>query len=150
VTCATGWVQNGENCYYFPPWDKCVKVTLDQCKRVTWDQCNAFCTKFAASYAGAKMLCIRNAADNSWIHYQAKAQFVWIGYTDLPPYGGGKGTKQYGWVTGCSSTYTNWMPGQPDNYRNEQDYAVQHPIRSTWDDTSKTYVSGCACEYKLA
>ena len=30
--------------------------------------------------------------------------------------------EQYGWVTGCSSTYTNWAAGEPNNYFNNEDY----------------------------
>jgi hypothetical protein len=51
------------------------------------------------------------------------------------PYGGGKGTKQYGWVTGCSSTYINWRYDQPGNSYNNEDYAMVHYIgNSYWDD----------------
>ena len=78
------------------------------------------------------MLCVNNAAENEWIENQIGPHFIYIGYTDMPPYGGGKGTKQYGWVTGCSSTYTNWDAGQPDNANNNQDYASLGDSSGVW------------------
>ena len=115
----------------------------------TWDQCNAYCH---TSYPGAMMLCINNAAENEWISSQMlyTGYNGWIGYTDMPPYGGGKGTKQYGWVTGCSSTYTNWARGQPDNEGNNEDYAGVYPNNALWLDMSPQIQWICGCEYTPA
>ena len=141
VTCASGWVQNGGKCYLFGP------AFNSGSRTGTWDQCNAYCP---ASYPGATMLCVNNAAENEWIRTQ-NGNWYWIGYTDMLPYGGGKGTKQYGWVTGCSSTYTNWMSGQPDNNRNNQDYAAMHPDSpGQWFDWTPQYQFPCGCEYNPA
>ena len=110
----------------------------------TWDQCNAYCP---TSYPGATMFCVNNAAENEWIRSQYQSVYsFWIGYTDMPPYGGGKGTKQYGWVTGCSSTYTNWEEGKPDNRDNNQDYAALHPYGGQWNDMSTQEHQNCGCE----
>ena len=57
----------------------------------TWNQCNAYCP---TSYPGATMLCVNDAAENDWIRTQY-GYYFWIGYTDMLPHGGGKGTKQY-------------------------------------------------------
>ena len=113
----------------------------------TWDQCNAYCT---ASYPGATMLCVNIAAESDWIRNQIGVNKYWVGYTDMPPYGGGKGTKQYSWVTGCTSTYTNWYPGSPDNYVNNEDYAVIWDS-GKWNDVSATFPGVlCGCQYKLS
>ena len=60
----------------------------------SWDQCNAYCS---TSYPGAMMLCVNNAAEDDWLTGQyAQLEGLknyWIGYTDMPPYGGGKGKK---------------------------------------------------------
>jgi len=117
----------------------------------TWIQCNDYCP---TTYPGATMLCVNNAAENDWITSQSGGGWIWIGYTDMLPYGGGKGTKQYGWVTGCSSTYTNWRSGhpgsgQPDNMGNNEDYAATHPIY-LWDDGSSQDQTSCGCEYNSA
>ncbi len=115
----------------------------------TWDQCNAYCP---TSYPGATMLCVNNAAENEWTRSQTNNNFIWIGYTDMLPYGGGKGTKQYGWVTGCSSTYTNWNVnnGEPNNLLNNEDYAAVSPYGGQWNDASPQNSNLCGCEYNPA
>jgi hypothetical protein len=107
VTCASGWSQYGGSCYLFNPAFNSDGNSYGS-QWSTWDQCNSYCP---SSYPGATMLCVKNAAENEW----TKSQYVtygligygtygWIGYTDMPPYGGGKGTKQYGCVsTRCTS-----------------------------------------------
>jgi len=130
VTCASGWSQYGENCYLL--WYPLFNNGSDQ---GTWDQCNAYCT---ASYPGATMLCIKNAAESA----RAGGFWRWIGYTDMPPYGGGKGTKQFGWVTGCTSSYTNWASGEPND--NNGAYAV---VQDKWYDLGPQNKAYCGCQY---
>jgi hypothetical protein len=142
VTCPSGWSQYGGNCYLISP------VFNSGSTQGTWDQCNAWCP---TSYPGATMLCVNNAAENEWIWTQYPGRHFWIGYTDMLPYGGGKGTKQYGWVTGCISTYTNWAAGLPDNRNNNEDYAfVNWYGDSKWDDISPVGWVYCGCEYTPA
>jgi hypothetical protein len=136
VTCPPGWTQNGGSCYLLKP----------GFYYGTWDQCNAYCP---TSYPGATMLCVNNAAENEWITSQLDLLSMWIGYTDMPPYGGGKGTKQYGWVTGCSSTYTDWDYAEPDNWDDDQDYAAKSP-NGPWTDYSPQDNFLCGCEYSPA
>jgi hypothetical protein len=138
VTCPSGWRQYGGSCYLFNP------ALNSGSQYGTWDQCNAYCP---SSYPGAMMLCIRNAAEHDWIYSQVIGVY-WIGFTDMSPYGGGKGTKQYGWVTGCSSTYTKWYPGEPNNMDNNQDCAVI--VNGLWDDLSSLDINSCACQYNPA
>jgi hypothetical protein len=146
VTCASGWIQYGGSCYLFIL-ESSFNPSDPYAVYKTWDQCNAYC---AASYPGATMLCVNDAAENSWIVYQ-ELDWMWIGYTDMPPYGGGKGTKQYGWVTGCSSTYTNWETGQPDNNGNNQDYAAVYGLNYyQWIDYGPQDQLQCGCEYNPA
>jgi hypothetical protein len=144
VTCPSGWVQNGGSCYLMAP----LFNTGGPNNGYTgsWDQCNAYCT---ASYPGATMLCVSDAAENAGIKSNLQVLAMWIGYTDMPPYGGGTGTKQYGWVTGCSSTYTNWRLGQPDNWNNNEDYAAMH-ASGGWMDFSSQDKYLCGCEYSPA
>jgi len=145
MTCASGWVQNGGSCYLFRPYFNSGTRTG------TWEQCNTYCP---TSYPGATMLCVNNAAEDAWIlnkfaPYWYQSDYYWIGYTDIRPYGGGKGSKQYGWVTGCSSTYTNWAPGTPDNVNNIEDYTLVNPYSGQWDD-SLVQPQYCGCQYNLA
>jgi len=153
VTCASGWVQNGGKCYLIAP-------AFNSGSAIgTWDQCNAYCP---TSYTGATMLCVNNAAEDAWIVSQYSQYtgippwgYYWIGYTDMPPYGGGKGTKQYGWVTGCSSTYTNWYPSQPSNsigndgISGGEDYAGVSP-GFQWRDYHFSITYYCGCQYNPA
>ena len=145
VTCASGWVQYSGSCYLFRP------VFNSGSTYGTWVQCNDYCT--TASYPGATMLCVNNATENEWIRSQYESHGnidYWIGYTDMLPYGGGKNTKQYGWVTGCSSTYTYWGPREPDNQGNNEDYAAVHPNNGIWFDWSPQNQVFCGCEYNPA
>ena len=137
VTCASGWVQNGGKCYSVMPAFNSGSTTG------TWLQCNLYCP---TSYPGATMFCVRNAAENDWISIQYPGNYKWIGYTDMPPYGGGKGTKQYGWVTGCISTFTSWYPNQPDNAGNNEDY-VQVNGNGQWNDQTPEATYPCGCQY---
>jgi len=83
VTCASGWAQYKGKCYLINP-------AFNSGNTIgTWMQCNAFCP---TSYPGATMLCVNNAAENAWMLAVYESGY-WIGYTDMPPYGGGKGTK---------------------------------------------------------
>jgi hypothetical protein len=144
VTCASGWVQYSGSCYKIAP------VISSGSQVGTWDQCNANCT---TSYPGATMLCVNNAPENDWIRiqFQPYNNYFWIGYTDMLPYGGGKGTKQYGWVTGCSSTYTNWVAGEPNNQNNNEDYAGLYPYSlGQWYDFLPQQTWLCGCEYNPA
>jgi hypothetical protein len=141
VTCPSGWVQHGGSCYLIAPAFSSDDPSGGQ--QGTWDQCNVYCP---TSYPGATMFCVNNAAENEWIRTESKLRTdTWIGYTDMPPYGGGKGTKQYGWVTGCSSTYTNWVGDQPDNSGNNEDYAIMTGS-GFWFDWQEQKLD-CGCEY---
>jgi len=142
VTCASGWSQYVGNCYLIAP------AFNSGSTEGTWDQCNAYCP---TSYPGATMLCVESATENEWIWNKYPGYAFWIGYTDMLPYGGGKGTNQYGWVAGCSSTYTKWREGQPNNYNNMEDYAVVNWFgTSRWDDIGPVGFVKCGCKYTPA
>ena len=132
VACASGWVNYEGNCYLFSS----VR---------TWDQCNAYCP---TSYPGATMLCVNKQTESAWIKSQSNNE-VWIGYTDMPPYGLGKGTKQYRWITGCSSPYNKgWNDGEPNNGGNNEDCTLINS-NSKWDDRPCQSAYQCACQYTL-
>ena len=102
----------------------------------TWDKCNAYCP---TSYSGATMLCVRTETENKWIKGKS-GQEIWIGYTD-------KGTQKYGWVKGCSSTYTNWNTNEPNN-AGGKDYAYIFGS-GKWKVGSATNNNYCGCQYTL-
>jgi len=138
LSCASGWELNGGKCYLINPGFNSGSTFGG------WNQCNSYCQK---SYLDASMLCIQDGNQNNWLTSKYGAIF-WVGYTDMPPYGGGKGTKQYGWVTGCSSTYTNWANGEPNNlytsWADGEDYATMQ--NGLWYDASP-FTTSCGCEY---
>jgi len=130
-TCASGWTLYGSTCYSFSG-------------SGTWAQCFSYCP---SSYPGAMLICIHNSAENSWLASQAGNKF-WIGYTDMTPYGGGKASKNYGWITGCSSTFTNWAGREPNNAGNNEDW-VEVYTDGYWNDNSPNQASKCGCQYNV-
>jgi len=64
-----------------------------------------------------------------------------------PPYG----SMQYGWVTGCSSTYTNWYGNNPDNDAYSEDYVLLWElVNGQWNDARSSIAARCGCQYKPA
>jgi hypothetical protein len=70
---------------------------------------------------------INDAAEQTWVFatfgsYGGVDRSLWIGLTDA----GHEGT--FTWVSGEPVTYTNWLPGQPDNAYGDENYA--HMMRT--------------------
>ena len=144
LSCASGWELNGGKCYLISPGFNSGSTSG------SWDQCNSYCQN---SYQGASMLCVQDGVQNNWLTSKYGANF-WIGYTDMPPYGGGKGSKNYRWVTGCSSGYTNWYTAssEPNNSDNNEDctmiWTAKDGVRSqTWNDAACGRSFQCGCQY---
>ena len=91
---------------------------------------------------GGHLVTINDAAEQTWVFTTFGSQEVWIGLTDRDV----EGTFQ--WVSGETSTYRNWDPGEPNNAasgNNNQDYIHMYSNtfatasrRSLWDDRSET------------
>ena len=103
ATCPTGWVLYDQNCY---------KFSVTSGSDNSWTGCQSTCSSL-----GASMLCIENAAQNNWIWSQVSPVNTWIAYQDLNNY------PRFVWNSGCTSTYTNWAGGQPDNGNGVEWYA---------------------------
>ena len=152
LSCASGWELNGGKCYLINPGFNSGSTFGG------WNQCNSYCQK---SYLDASMLCIQDGNQNNWLTSKYGAIF-WVGYTDMPPYGGGKGSKNYGWVTGCSSTYTNWYSGssEPNNAGDYEDctmiwtagddYGTSERIAQWNDADCANNDYQCGCQYTLS
>jgi len=122
--CPSGWTTYGSNCF---------KFTIST--STTWQQCYDSCAAL-----GASMLCITDAATNSWAFGMAGVS-SWIGYTDLPARQG-----NYAWVAGCVSTYTNWDYGEP-NFVGSEDVTYFVNGNGQWNNIPPG--SGglrCSCE----
>lgn len=88
---------------------------------------------------GGHLVTINDAAEQQWITNTflpvAGSHRVWIGFTDRV----GEGTFQ--WVSGETSTYRNWNPGEPNNSAADQDYAHIYPSTviqaGKWNDVAE-------------
>jgi len=70
----------------------------------TWANAYAACEQLGMGFAS-----IHDAEENTYVNSQVGENFAWIGYNDLV------GEKEYTWVDGTCSSYTNWYPGEPNN-----------------------------------
>ncbi|MFM6726780.1 MAG: lectin-like protein, partial [Dolichospermum sp.] len=79
---------------------------------------------------GGHLVTVNDATENLFLVNTFGTESLWIGYTDAAVEG------QWEWVSGETSTYTNWAPGQPDNYLGSQDYAryTNYQSLGNWDD----------------
>ncbi|MFM6271520.1 MAG: lectin-like protein, partial [Dolichospermum sp.] len=77
---------------------------------------------------------VNDAAENQFlVNTFGSTERLWIGLTDEVTEG------TFKWANGEAVTYTNWSPGQPDNFGGVQDYAYinfQNPGK--WDDAGIT------------
>jgi cathepsin L len=139
-TCAAGWVPYGETCYQF-----------NTASSYTWIGCYNYCAN-QLSGVTVTMFCIHDAVENEWVFNNA-GNNAWIGYTDdnryAPSPAGGVHSKQYGWVYGCTSSYTNWASGEPSNSGNNEDYAQFWTSTGQWNDWTPQGNTQCACQYSL-
>ena len=57
---------------------------------------------------------------------------AYLGLNDL------KDNGQYVWATGTPASYTNWAPGQPDHYMNQEHCAPLSDTKTStqWNDIS--------------
>ncbi|MBD2667439.1 polymorphic membrane protein [Richelia sinica FACHB-800] len=92
----------------------------------TWQEAQA-----EALSLGGNLVTINSQAEQDWLvsTFGGTEQF-WIGLTDAAIEG------QFIWASGETSTYTNWLPGQPDNGGpTGEDYAVMNfNSRGKWND----------------
>ncbi|MEO1592302.1 MAG: Calx-beta domain-containing protein [Cyanobacteria bacterium J06632_22] len=97
----------------------------------TWSQAQA-----EAQSLGGNLVTINNAAEETWLKQTfGENQKFWIGLNDTQTEG------QFRWVNGEPVTYTNWAPGEPNNFNGTQDFGVMN-FGSTlqWDDDYATAV----------
>ncbi len=88
----------------------------------------------AISFSG-DLVTVRSAAEDAWLQttfLSIDLQKVWIGFTDEAVEG------QWVWVSGEPVTYTNWYPGEPNDWPSSpqgEDYASYFfPWNQQWLD----------------
>lgn len=87
-----------------------------------------------AESIGGNLVTINSLEEQEWLHasYSVRA---WIGFTDMFTEG------NWEWISGESVTYTFWGDGEPNDYGNEEDFAVMNwYYGGRWNDFS---YSGC-------
>ncbi|WP_257462221.1 C-type lectin domain-containing protein [Archangium lipolyticum] len=111
----------------------------------TWDEAQTYC-QLAGGYS---LVTINDASEESFLQTQEAARGSynwWIGFND-------KGIEgAWVWANG-SSSYTNWDPGQPDNWQNAEDCAADrlgdpayNYYSDTWNDWSCNHAFSFICE----
>lgn len=93
----------------------------------TWPDANANCIA-----NGGQLVDINGAGENNFLASLLTIQSAWIGLTDV----NSEGT--FEWSSGAPLSYTNWYPGQPNNFNGNQDY-VELLSTGEWNDQYNTY-----------
>jgi len=93
----------------------------------TWQEAQA-----QAQSLGGNLVTINNQAEQDWlVSTFGVNQTLWIGLTDEVTEG------QFKWVSGEISTYTNWLPGEPNNGWDGEDYVeMNFGSPGKWNDSS--------------
>jgi hypothetical protein len=93
----------------------------------TWQEAQA-----QAQSLGGNLATINNQAEQDWlISTFGVNQTLWIGLTDEVTEG------TFKWVSGEISTYTNWLPGEPNNGWDGEDYVeMNFGSPGKWNDSS--------------
>lgn len=96
---------------------------------------NVFDAEEEANAQGGHLVTINDSLENDWLATVFNDRQYWIGFTDW----GSEG--DWYWLSGESSTYTNWDTGQPDDGNGGEDsatfnhYSVHHPDPiGVWND----------------
>lgn len=95
-----------------------------------------FCSKYSATWEDAKQIAndlgghlavIESYEENHYLSNKLQTRSAYIGLTDRHQEG------HFKWVNGEEISYHNWYPGQPNNYRSNQDY-VELLDNGKWND----------------
>ncbi|KAM4557241.1 collectin-12 [Fundulus diaphanus] len=119
----------GSSCYYFS----------SSSQRLNFNEANKFCKNMSSH-----MLIINNIEEQQFIRNSiSKKGFFWLGLTDKEE------ENVWKWVDGTIPVFTNWKPGQPDNWThghaNGEDCAGLIN-NANWNDFYCTDRIGFICE----
>lgn len=111
---------------------------------LTWANAQGACLT-----TGGHLVTLTTAAENTWVWNRFgtidPTKSIWLGGTDEATEG------RWKWVSGEPFDYANWVPGQPDNW-NDQDYMIYNPwyfphYPGQWDDEHGDSVLPYICEW---
>lgn len=106
-----------------------------QVNGLTWANSEAF-----AVARGGHLVTINNQTEQDWLATNFPQANLWIGFNDRATEG------TWVWSSGQSPSYTDWSPGEPNDYRlvdpGGEDAAVMNWFTSgsQWNDISENYV----------
>ncbi|MEB3357750.1 MAG: lectin-like protein [Synechococcales bacterium] len=91
--------------------------------QMTWESAQTF-----AKSLGGNLVTINTAAEQQWLRNTfGQWENFWIGLTDKDQEGSFK------WVSGEALAFTDWAPGEPNNWNNE-DYVEMNFSNGRWND----------------
>ncbi|MGI0493000.1 malectin domain-containing carbohydrate-binding protein [Alkalinema pantanalense CENA528] len=100
----------------------------------SWEEAQAEAQNF-----GGNLVTINNATEEAWLKQTFGAnELFWIGLTDK------KQENNFQWINGEVSTYRNWAPGEPNDYKfggsftEGEDFAVMN-WQGQWNDLPNNY-----------
>jgi hypothetical protein len=101
-----------------------------QVNDLTWEEAEAY-----AVGVGGHLVTINDQAEDDWLEATFTGENLWIGFTDRDVEG------TWVWSSGEPVTYTDWCPGQPDDWQDVggEDYGFMNPAfcgGSGWDDAA--------------
>ena len=91
----------------------------------TWEQAQA-----EARSVGGNLVTINSAAEDNWLKQNyGTSEAFWMGLSDKDQEG------TFKWASGEAVTYTNWAPGEPNDWQGTQDFGrVNFGSNRQWDD----------------
>eukprot|EP00062_Callorhinchus_milii_P015541 gi/632965896/ref/XP_007899119.1/ PREDICTED: collectin-12 isoform X1 [Callorhinchus milii] len=124
--CSPRWRNFKDKCYYFSDDKYEFEEGRNLCKNMS-----------------SHMLIVKNREEQQWLRRQInRTGFYWLGLTDTEK------ENEWKWVDGTTAEYTNWRPGQPDNwsiYGPTEDCAG-FPDSALWNDFFCTDLNHLICE----
>jgi len=112
----------------------------------TWES-----ARVLAASRGGYLVTITSAAEQSFVHQRTTTGsceptgVIWLG-GDQPP--GSPTAGSWRWVTGERWGYTNWSPGEPNDYGGfVEDCVLMYQQSGTWIDGRKDGSASPACVY---
>ncbi|XP_054889014.1 collectin-12 [Poeciliopsis prolifica] len=126
--CPPEFRKFGDSCYYFSSGSQ----------RLNFNEANKFCKNISSH-----MLIINDNEEQQFIRKTISKGYYWLGLTDKEE------ENVWKWVDGTIPVFTNWKPGQPDNWThghaNGEDCAgLIH--NANWNDFYCTDRIGFICE----
>jgi hypothetical protein len=93
----------------------------------SWTASQAF-----AITLGGNLVTINDAEENQWVSTTFGVDaFLWLGLNDVQTEG------TFLWVSGEPVTFTNWAPGEPNNFNGDEHFGIMYPrtfSTGEWND----------------